>query len=226
MTTLSFQYPFRNNHIEGDGTNLFAKAEEWVLQNYHPRNPDGTYNTDVWLHDYVGFDVEFDRYNRARALLLGAPNGQELVYHCPTWRFGDAIRRLLNSPHVMKVGLGVWDDAMRLHAAGVQHLQGFLDLLPLVQIYEKYVNGVANAADDGLMEFAKRYLGIKIKNSRKAGDSGWANVTPLSRRHIRYGCLDAFASLEVFRVLLARLTPAARARFNVIAAEMLRKHRR
>ncbi|KAJ3037558.1 hypothetical protein HDV00_001603 [Rhizophlyctis rosea] len=191
MTGASFGYP--RDGIRVTTTNCKLIADRWVRANF--LRPKGGGTTE-WRWRACGLDCEFKKKGTARVLQLAAPTGQVLVHHFPRKQLGNTVRRLLKDPLVLKVGVGVQDDARALRVAGVE-VAGAVDSRTVIRT----LKGSAYV-DHGLEGFADRLLGIAIK---PGFTSAWGEPREIDNKSSEYAAWDGFASLETFRVPLGQL---------------------
>ncbi|KAJ3037564.1 hypothetical protein HDV00_001609 [Rhizophlyctis rosea] len=130
------------------------------------------------------------------------------------WRkqYGNTLRRMLKDVAVLKVGEGIDQDVERLRRAGVE-INGAVELRTLLDIYQR--EDPANATTTHRLKVVSHhYLGIAIKPDFT---SVWGRTAPLDDISIEYAALDAFASLEVFRVVYNRVSVPGRAEWEQTA---------
>ncbi|KAJ3042576.1 hypothetical protein HDV00_007110 [Rhizophlyctis rosea] len=214
-------FGYQHNGLKTVATNCSTIASKWVQRHCERTSPSGTAG---WKVSMMGMDVEFSKSTgRAKALLLAIPSGHTLVYHSPNEVYPNAIRRLLATPKVVKIGNEIACDAQKLRQVGMTEINGILDIWTLVQLHEEDKGHNVPADNIGLELMAKRYLGFRIKD----GFSGnWGPDDALSDSAIQYAALDAFASLEVFRFLHNGLSAAAQRTYKQMARTQIAAARR
>ncbi|KAJ3037555.1 hypothetical protein HDV00_001600 [Rhizophlyctis rosea] len=135
------------------------------------------------------------------------------------WYYGNALRRLLKASEVLKTGVNIAHDVEVLKEAGVPHVNGAIDIFPLWQYYVEKVQQLPKPTTcPGLKALCRQYLGIRIKPKFP---SVCGRTAPLHIKTIKYGALDACASLEVFRFLHNQLSPAQKEEYRQIALAQL-----
>jgi RNA polymerase sigma factor for flagellar operon FliA len=147
--------------------------------------------------DAVGFDTE----SKPTFLKGEVSTGPHLVQlatddHC--WLFtigrgGDhaALRAILESPAVLKVGLGLGNDRSALHARLGINLHNVLDL-------GEKLRGAGHRGTVGAKVAVAHFFGQRLQKSKKTGTSNWACRT-LSERQLLYAANDAHVALRLYR---------------------------
>ncbi len=102
----------------------------------------------------------------------------------------DAVKAVLESAQILKVGFGLADDNKRLHAKLGIAPDNVLDLARAMR-ESKHREMGAKAA-------VAKYFGMKLQKSKKTSTSNWA-VAALSERQMQYAADDAQVALLVYR---------------------------
>lgn len=105
-----------------------------------------------------------------------------------------AIKVVLESPTILKVGFGLSDDHKRLQAKLGVTPRHVLDLSRALR--EK------GQGDLGARSAVAKYFGLRLQKSKKVSTSNWA-ASPLNERQIKYAADDAHVALLVYRRWLA-----------------------
>ena len=147
--------------------------------------------------DAVGFDTE----SKPTFLKGEVSTGPHLVQlatddHC--WLFtigrgGDhtALRAILESPAVLKVGLGLGNDRSALQSRLGISLNNVLDL-------GEKLRGAGHRGTVGAKVAVAHFFGQRLQKSKKTGTSNWASRT-LSERQLLYAANDAHVALRLYR---------------------------
>lgn len=147
--------------------------------------------------DAVGFDTE----SKPTFLKGEVSTGPHLVQlatddHC--WLFtiargGDhaALRAILESPAVLKVGLGLGNDRSALQSRLGISLNHVLDL-------GEKLRGAGHRGTVGAKVAVAHFFGQRLQKSKKTGTSNWASRT-LSERQLLYAANDAHVALRLYR---------------------------
>jgi ribonuclease D len=151
--------------------------------------------------DVLGFDTEskpiFFKGQQSNGPHLIQLATDHEVYLFPIVAAGHstaAIKAVLESPHILKVGFGLSDDHKRLHAKLGVTPQHVLDLSRALR--EK------GHGDLGAKSAVAQYFGMRLQKSKKVSTSNWA-ASPLNERQIKYAADDAQVALLVYRRWLA-----------------------
>ncbi len=167
--------------------------------------------------DVLGFDTE------SKPIFLKGQNsdGPHLIqlatdtraFLFPVLRLSnlDAVKAILESSAILKVGFGLSEDTRRLHSRlGIQ-VANVLDLSRAMR--------EAKRNDMGAKTAVAKYFGMKLQKSKKTSTSNWA-AAELSERQIKYAADDAQVALLVYRIWLdARKQQALGAVNDIVAAQ-------
>lgn len=111
-------------------------------------------------------------------------------------RFGvGALKEILESPHVLKVGFGLSNDRRALKANLGIAISHVFDL-------GEALRGPAHRGTVGAKAAVERFFGQRLQKSKKTGTSNWAN-SPLTERQVLYAANDAHVALCVYRAWLS-----------------------
>ena len=141
---------------------------------------------------------------RAPALLQIAGRDACLVVHLTHldpneegWPAG--LVDVLSNASVLKIGVGIDDDAIDLWEHFGYEVNGRLDLSGV------HTEGDAARGMAGLRSLVTNFLGVDLVKSSSIAKSNW-ECRPLSHRQLVYAALDSWAGREVYRKL-AKLAP-------------------
>lgn len=147
--------------------------------------------------DAVGFDTE----SKPTFLKGEASTGPHLVQlatddHCWLFPIGPggehaALRAILESPTVLKVGLGLGNDRSALQARLGISLNNVLDL-------GEKLRGAGHRGTVGAKVAVAHFFGQRLQKSKKTGTSNWASRT-LTERQLLYAANDAHVALRLYR---------------------------
>ncbi len=156
----------------------------------------------------LGFDIEWkamfepDIYNRTALLQFYVPGVAVIVRlnklideagGFEKFVFPKLLRDILENPYLLKVGLGIHNDAERLYNDFGIECQGLADIADL-PIHKQ-------CQPKGLAGLAAIFMGIKI--DKKLALSNWESAR-LSAEQIRYAAADAFLSRELYLTLYSK----------------------
>jgi RNA polymerase sigma factor for flagellar operon FliA len=155
--------------------------------------------------DAIGFDTE----SKPTFLKGEVSTGPHLVqlatddhaYLFPISRVAGAevVKRILESPAVLKVGLGLGNDRSALKSVLGIEAQHLLDL-------GEVLRGPGHRGTVGAKVAVAHFFGQRLQKSKKTGTSNWANPR-LSERQLLYAANDAHVALQLYRAWL-RAQPA------------------
>lgn len=149
----------------------------------------------------LGFDTE-SRPTFAKGEVSTGPHLIQLATDARAWLFPvrltgshPALRQLLESPAVLKVGFGLGSDLAQLRGKLGIEARGVLDL-------SRALPREAPNKTLGAKTAVARYLGQRMRKSKHVTTSNWANPR-LSERQMLYAANDAQVALRVYRLALA-----------------------
>jgi ribonuclease D len=152
-------------------------------------------------HAVLGFDTEA-KPTFAKGEVSTGPHLIQLATEQRVWLFPvrpgmeyGALKPILESPQILKVGFGLVSDLAQLRARLGIEAQGILDLSrALPSEKPKQTMGAKTAV--------ARYLGRRLQKSKHITTSNWAHPR-LTERQMLYAADDAQAALRVYRAALA-----------------------
>jgi ribonuclease D len=162
--------------------------------------------------DAIGFDTESKPTFRKGEVSTG-PHLVQLADDRHAWLFQigalnpdsaaaspavAALRAVLESPSVLKVGFGLGDDLRRLRAKLGIDTQNVLDLATALRRGERNAWGAKTAVE--------RFFGQRLQKSRRITTTNWAMPT-LSDKQILYAADDAHVALRIYRHWRAHVKP-------------------
>lgn len=104
--------------------------------------------------------------------------------------FPEELKTFLEDKNILKSGINITNDALKLKRDFDVDLRGFLEILD--------IDTVKEFKNPSMKKLAKQFLNIDI--SKKLSTSNWENHR-LSRKQIGYAATDAFISRELYIVL-------------------------
>lgn len=151
--------------------------------------------------DVIGFDTEskptFNKGELSDGPHLIQLAANDVVFLFPIGRggvppsFRAALKAILESPEIMKVGFGLRDDVKRLQQKlGIESAHT-LDLSRALRQDSRN--------DVGAKTAVARFFGQRLRKSKKTSTSNWAN-SPLTERQILYAADDAQVALRIYRL--------------------------
>jgi len=156
--------------------------------------------------DAIGFDTE----SKPTFLKGEASTGPHLIqlatenhaYLFPISRTSPvhALREILESPAVRKVGFGLGNDRSALKARLDIEPNNLLDL-------GEVLRGPGHRGTVGAKVAVAHFFGQKLQKSKKTGTSNWAS-THLNERQLIYAANDAHVALRLYRAWLQASPPA------------------
>lgn len=150
----------------------------------------------ISLEQAVGFDTEsrpsFKKgENHPPALIQIATPAQTFIFRLRFLEFNKDIIHLLENESILKVGVGIHDDLIRLKMLGQFKEKGFLDIAKMA-----HKQGCEEAS---LRALTAIYLGHRLSKGAKL--ENWAKED-LSEKQLKYAALDAVAGLQIYEKLL------------------------
>jgi ribonuclease D len=146
--------------------------------------------------DLIGFDTETrptfrkGQFNHVSLLQLSTAN-QAFLFRLNSIGFPDILRNLLEKENLVKIGAAVHDDIKALRKlTDTFYPRSFFDLNDELKKVGFHNVGVRNLS--GMV--------LKIRISKSEQVSNWEAET-LTEKQMRYAATDAWACLEIFKLL-------------------------
>ncbi|GFU03405.1 exonuclease 3'-5' domain-containing protein 2 [Nephila pilipes] len=154
---------------------------------------------------FIGIDCEWVTVENERKpvslLQLATDSGFCVLVRLsciPVWLMPSALIELLSNEAILKVGVGVSDDANKLFNDYALEVHGFVDLRYLAKDL-KEVQGKSMS----LKSLAVELLGIDLNKSKELRCSDW-NASNLSEDQIKYAASDAIIAAKIFTMIQRR----------------------
>lgn len=147
--------------------------------------------------DALGFDTE-SKPTFAKGEVSTGPHLVQLATDARAFLFPverlpsiDALKAVLESPQVRKVGFGLDSDVARLKAKLGIEAKNVIDLAVALR-------GAGERNTVGARTAVARYFGQRLQKSKRASTSNWAQPR-LTESQMRYAADDAQVALRVYR---------------------------
>lgn len=143
----------------------------------------------------LGFDTETrpsfkkNQVNKVSLLQLSSKN-EAYIFQLHKTGIGDGLRSVLEDKGIIKVGVAIRDDIIKMKKIRPFEARGFLELQTYVPDFG--INAMS------LKKLAAIILKIKISKAQRL--SNWENDV-LSAAQLRYAATDAWACLEIYESL-------------------------
>ncbi|MGL4605470.1 MAG: 3'-5' exonuclease [Iodobacter sp.] len=151
--------------------------------------------------DVLGFDTEskpvFFKGQQSNGPHLIQLATDSRVFLFPVVQSGHtmlAVKAVLESEQILKVGFGLSDDHKRLSAKLGITTRHVLDLARALRENSR--------GDLGAKSAVAQFFGLRLQKSKKVTTSNWA-ASPLNERQMKYAADDAHVALLVYRKWLA-----------------------
>lgn len=150
--------------------------------------------------DFVGFDTESKPTFRKGEVSDGphliqlATDNRAFLFHVRSGVSLDGVRRVLESPRILKVGFGLRDDLVRLRDKLGIDVANVLDLAVALRQNKR--------GDVGAKSAVASFFGQNLRKSKRISTTNWANPN-FSEGQLRYAGDDAQVPLRVYRAWLA-----------------------
>lgn len=159
-----------------------------------------------------GFDCEWVTVNSERrkiALIqLCSPEGLcALIRLCKFTNIPLELRKFLEDPEIIKVGVTPANDAKYLQQDYAINMNGTFDL--------RFLALMAQHKAEGLGKMSKSILGIELDKDWHIRCSDW-EIELMSAKQIDYAANDAFVAIEIFRKLYNMIRPSEGDRKSII----------
>ncbi|CAL1288474.1 unnamed protein product [Larinioides sclopetarius] len=120
------------------------------------------------------------------------------LFLLPIWLMPPALINLLADETILKVGVGVSDDANKLFSDYCLEVHGFLDIRYLAKNLNEF-----QGKNMSLKSLGRDLLGIDLNKSRELRCSNW-NADKLSEDQLKYAADDAIISAKIFKEIQKR----------------------
>lgn len=146
--------------------------------------------------DVLGFDTESKpiffkgQHSDGPHLIQLATDTQVFLFPIGPATNVEAVKAVLESECILKVGFGLSDDNKRLHAKLGIAPDNVLDLSRAMR--------ESRHREMGAKAAMAKYFGMKLQKSKKTSTSNWA-AAALSERQMQYAADDAQVALLVYR---------------------------
>ena len=147
--------------------------------------------------DAIGFDTE-SKPTFLKGEVSTGPHLVQLATEARAWLFpvarlpgSAALRAVLESPAVIKVGFGLGNDRSALKSRLGIEIRNVLDL-------GEVLRGAGHRGTVGAKVAVAHFFGQKLQKSKKTGTSNWA-AAQLSERQLLYAANDAHVALRLYR---------------------------
>jgi len=175
------------------------------------------YTTEVleaenWLWEHitacsarvVGFDIEWrpqfiskvdgGTENQTAVLQLGVETSCLVLHIYHMSELPRLLRSILGDENILKVGVGIEEDALKLKRHRGLDCEGMTDI-------QKMVQTTKCRQQFGLKSLAQRFLGIELEKPKSVARSNWEKF-PLALRQIEYAALDAWAGVKIYHAIV------------------------
>lgn len=147
--------------------------------------------------DVIGFDTESKPTFRKGEVSTGphlvqlATDSQVFLFPLTALTAIDELKSVLESPCVLKVGMGLGNDRSALQSRFGIVLRHVLDM-------GEVLRGPDHRGTVGAKVAVARFFGQRLVKSKKTGTSNWANAR-LTEQQLRYAANDAHVALRIYR---------------------------
>lgn len=187
--------PVEASGVEVVYTNDISKAESWLRKHIVDCSPKA-----------VGFDIEWRPMfvrgcdNKTAVLQLGVETSCLVLHIYHMRELPKSLVSILRDENVLKVGVGIMEDALKLQRHRGLICKGMTDIQAMGM---RFLGMPPSAPKLGLKTMAERFAGIELEKSKKVAMSNWENF-PLKQRQIEYAALDAWAGVKVYHAIKRR----------------------
>lgn len=147
--------------------------------------------------EVIGFDTESKptflkgEVSTGPHLVQLATDDQAYLFPISGARDYSAVKTILESPRILKVGFGLGNDRSALKSRLNIELSNVLDLGEIMR-------GPGHRGTVGAKVAVAHYFGQKFQKSKKVGTSNWAS-SRLNERQLLYAANDAYVALQIYR---------------------------
>lgn len=151
--------------------------------------------------DAIGFDTESKptflkgEQSTGPHLVQLATDSQAFLFPVARLHAVDGLKAVLESPVVLKVGMGLGNDRTALQAKLDITLTHVLDM-------GEVLRGAGHRGTVGAKAAVAHFFGQRLVKSKKLGTSNWAHPR-LTEQQLRYAANDAHVALRIYRAWLS-----------------------
>jgi len=160
----------------------------------------------------IGFDTESKptflkgEESTGPHLVQLATETRAYLFKIPSMHGANELKEMLESPRVLKVGMGLGHDRSVLKSRLGISIVNVLDL-------GEVLRGPWHRGTVGAKVAVAHFFGQKFHKSKRTGTSNWANLQ-LTESQLLYAANDAHVALRIYRAWLASRAPAGNAGDN------------
>ncbi len=157
--------------------------------------------------DAIGFDTESKpTFLRGEAstgphLIQLATDERAYLFPVASGQYSPVLKTILESPTVLKVGMGLGNDRSALKSRLGIELAAVLDLGEALRGGGE--GRIGHRGTVGAKVAVAHFFGQQLQKSKKVGTSNWASRR-LSESQLRYAANDAHVALMIYLVWMAR----------------------
>ncbi len=157
--------------------------------------------------DAIGFDTESKptflkgEESTGPHLVQLATDERAYLFPVSSMQRSPVLKTILESPHVLKVGMGLGNDRSALKSRLGIELAAVLDLGEALR-----GNGegrIGHRGTVGAKVAVAHFFGQRLQKSKKVGTSNWASRR-LNEHQLLYAANDAHVALQIYRVWMER----------------------
>ena len=151
--------------------------------------------------DVIGFDTESKPTFRKGEVSTGphlvqlATENHAYLFQISRLHGTAALKEILESPHLLKVGFGLGNDRSALQSRLSIETNNLLDL-------GEVLRGPGHRGTVGAKVAVAHFFGQKLHKSKQTSTSNWAN-SRLTERQMLYAANDAHVALQIYRAWAA-----------------------
>ena len=157
--------------------------------------------------DAIGFDTESKptflkgEESTGPHLIQLATDERAYLFPVLAMQHSPVLKTILESPRVLKVGMGLGNDRSALKSRLGIELAAVLDLGEALR--GRGEGRIGHRGTVGAKVAVAHFFGQRLQKSKKVGTSNWASRR-LHERQLLYAANDAHVALQVYRVWMAR----------------------
>jgi hypothetical protein len=153
----------------------------------------------------LGLDIEWkpvprDATPNMALLQLATPWGHVMLFHlshAPTAVIPEDLRRVFLDPRVLKLGIGILDDVMKINQKWDIRVVSYIDLVTLWSAQCAATGLNHRPEKTSLLSFAQYFTGTPSWKRKFITLSNWERL-PLSHEQKLYAAMDAFMGAAIF----------------------------
>lgn len=178
-----------------------SETEQWLSE--HIPQYSRTSSTSSQILSSIGFDLEWkpsftsNQHNKAALIQLATTEAILIIQIQNLPSIPQLLKELFMNRHILKVGVGVHDDLVRLHKDYHIPSRGFVDLACVAKELDRKIPRV------GLSALYYEYFKVTVPKMKHVRMGNWEQKV-LSESQIQYAAWDGLMAKQIYEYMLLK----------------------